>query len=936
MRDFLIKRTVKIMVAVYLVTAFLTSVTDICAYAKAEGAESVSSQNTGTSAGRNEENGDEESKTEAGEGSKAEAGEGSKAAAGEGSEDNESGKENPDTGLSGVSVNDGQLPPVSGECIEVRQDTKSISGDIISALSDNGKMDTGYIDLPVEESGTEEAAGATNAPAVTRVLLYLYDVNIPDKIISQYDYLEFNKFRYSAAQDAELPFSSKRKATFSEVSETVAKITMSFRTNNANVEYELEQVDPDTGEILGSTGRVKQNTFEFTSYALYKVHVYAMYDLDDANDDEGICYVYTGGLDKTPPVIKSAAFTPDGTAYTDKSGNTRYGKGKLVIDAADSHTGFPEYPYMAGYPDGEWTASSVILNPQPGLLTVAVRDKAGNITTTQVDTSVMDPYPPVTSLSVSGISPVVNGFCKKAEITVSADDETALANKYISFDRKNWDAQKTHTVTENGAYTVYTRDVFGNISENSVTIDKLDNTAPFTTYSIIPDMNVKGYANEDLIRINAGDNGAGLDEKAFSFDGGKSFQASNIKRVSENCVIRICTRDALKNVSECTDVTVGNIDREAPKITEVKESRKNTAGIYAGSSKISVTASDEGSGIPEKFIDFDEKGSWESDNALTVSKNGTHRIKIRDGVGNTAESVYTVSNIDAEGPTVSVSGIPAGPVTSKAVLKIEAGDGLSGLKDIYVMNSRAGVRKLIKEYKADDKGLGKKEDTAEALITANGEYYFYLTDMCGNESTAVVKITKIITPSVPTTPAEPEDDPVEDKKNEPKKDTGTGGGTVVIGSKKNTDSTNSGGSSTITVKSMAVSSNSPDETVKVSASQVKVTRVESDDTGDFAEEEEEEEIVSENDVRDFYEPGDYSTELYEPEIKEYYSQSEPKQLEAVANPDEADVTETKSNTAIIAGTVFAMVLGLSALAVFLLFKKGIIKKPDFLNDGNNT
>ena len=162
MRDFLIKRTVKIMVAVYLVTAFLTPVTDICAYAKAEGAESVSSQNTGTSAGRNEENGDE--------GSKAEAGEGSKAAAGEGSEDNESGKENPDTGLSGVSVNDGQLPPVSGECIEVRQDTESISGDIISALSDNGKMDTGYIDLPVEESGAEEAAGATNAPAVTRVI----------------------------------------------------------------------------------------------------------------------------------------------------------------------------------------------------------------------------------------------------------------------------------------------------------------------------------------------------------------------------------------------------------------------------------------------------------------------------------------------------------------------------------------------------------------------------------------------------------------------------------------------------------------------------------------------------------------------------------------------------------------------------------------------
>ena len=89
--------------------------------------------------------------------------------------------------------------------------------------------------------------------------------------------------------------------------------------------------------------------------------------------------------------------------------------------------------------------------------------------------------------------------------------------------------------------------------------------------------------------------------------------------------------------------------------------------------------------------------------------------------------------------------------------------------------------------------------------------------------------------------------------------------------------------------------------------------------------------MSGHEVFEEYEPEDYSTELYESEPREYYTQNEPKQLEAIPNPDEAEVTQTHSNTAIIAGTVFAMILGLSALTVFLLIKKGIIRKPDFLN-----
>ncbi len=731
MKDYLLKKITILFTILYTVTAFTIPVNTAYAFdSVSSGNVPAVSENEGSESGENDEDGE-----------------------GDDEKEDEDEKESDDEGLTG----DG-YEVISGDEIDgaVSEDT------VITVVSEDESRGIPMPDLGLSD---EEAAGAGGGepPYVKRVLVSLYSLEDPEKVIALYDYASFATYRYSPDEDAAVPMSGKTIADLHEVEETVSCTSMVFFTNNGNVEFELEQVDPKTGDVLSNTGRLKQASFTFTRYALYRLRVFALYDLSDANNDEAIYYFYTGGIDKEPPKINKAEFSVEGAAQKDKNGKNRYGQGKVTITATDDHTGLASAAYMLDYPNGEWVESNVISQPKAGIFTLAVRDRANNIATTTVDTSAIDTDPPVLTDYRVDYDRMVNGYCISENIHIEADDETGLPPRFISVGGKAWDSVKDIHITENGSYGFRLRDVFGNISENMLEISNIDKDAPLVSYTVTPDKNVNGYCTKDVLKINAADKGVGIRGKAYSFDGGKTWVSDTKTEVTENGKFEICAKDELGNMSQPAAVEIKNIDRQQPVITGVNERRKNTAGIYAGYSEVTVNARDDMSGLDKNHISFDDGKTWTSENKKTFRENGTCKLKVRDGVGNTAEASLVIENLDTKGPECTVSGNPETAVKSKAVLKVAAEDDLSGLKSVYVENARAGIKKLIGEYKPDDKGLGKSNDNISVEVTANGEYVFTLTDMCENVTTHKGTVSKLVKPS--TDPKTEEPDEKEDEKN---------------------------------------------------------------------------------------------------------------------------------------------------------------------------
>lgn len=157
-------------------------------------------------------------------------------------------------------------------------------------------------------------------------------------------------------------------------------------------------------------------------------------------------------------------------------------------------------------------------------------------------------------------------------ITVSAKDDgrvitndeginwegVGLADQAYSFDGgENWQESNQKTFSENSRIRIKVKDKAGNITGSEVNITKIDKIAP--TILGIEGNPTEWTENEVTIKINAIDSeGVGLADKAYSFDGGKSWQESNQKTFKENTVINIKVKDKLENIQQTT-VNITNI-----------------------------------------------------------------------------------------------------------------------------------------------------------------------------------------------------------------------------------------------------------------------------------------------------------------------------------------------------------------------------------------
>ena len=146
-------------------------------------------------------------------------------------------------------------------------------------------------------------------------------------------------------------------------------------------------------------------------------------------------------------------------------------------------------------------------------------------------------------------------------------------------------------------------------------------------------------------------------------------------------------------------------------------------------------------------------GEWKSSSdsgVAPVSSNGIHYVFYRamnfqeynKYINNDEYQPITspISNfqtvkIDADNPTLSVTGNPTSWVTTDVTLKVSASDSTSGLKNVTVNGKALSLSSGIVNY----------------TVSANGTYTFVATDVAGNTTTQSVVVSKIdkVTPTAP-------------------------------------------------------------------------------------------------------------------------------------------------------------------------------------------
>ena len=192
------------------------------------------------------------------------------------------------------------------------------------------------------------------------------------------------------------------------------------------------------------------------------------------------------------------------------------------------------------------------------------------------------------TISIEGNS---NEWTKENVIlTINAQDNEAgcgLASKPYSFDGgATWQEEKTsEEYSAYGNVQIKVRDVLGNERTLEQEI-KIDKTAPTAQVEGNLSENTKGNVTL-TIRAQDNENGSGLANEAYSFDGGQNWESSPTKTYTENTEgIVIKVRDKLGNETPGETINIRNIMKlegiqvSAPtKVSYVEGERLNTEGL---------------------------------------------------------------------------------------------------------------------------------------------------------------------------------------------------------------------------------------------------------------------------------------------------------------------------------------------------------------------
>lgn len=167
---------------------------------------------------------------------------------------------------------------------------------------------------------------------------------------------------------------------------------------------------------------------------------------------------------------------------------------------------------------------------------------------TEVSVDNIDKEPP----NVSDISADVTDYTSgDIVLSISAEDTMGLPENCVSWNDNEFGTEYTFTVSENGVYDVTVKDMAGNTVVRSIEISNIDKQSPEITDIVktpVPWYSGKLTLTVEAKDIGNGNDGSGLAEEAYSFDGGNTWTNQSYYEVDTPQKVFICVRDAVGNI----------------------------------------------------------------------------------------------------------------------------------------------------------------------------------------------------------------------------------------------------------------------------------------------------------------------------------------------------------------------------------------------------
>lgn len=334
------------------------------------------------------------------------------------------------------------------------------------------------------------------------------------------------------------------------------------------------------------------------------------------------------------------------------------------------------------------------------------------------------------------------------EIQIVCDAKETIEGCNVTINLKD-KKQYTHQIIldNNGKKQIYT-----------ITINKtvLEEDSELRITSI--EGNPLEWTNENVdIKVNA-ESPNGIE--SYSFDGGNTWQISNVKSVTENQILQVVVKDKKGNITQAKEVNVDRIDKEQPTVkVEIEKSTKNQITLK-------VLSNDNLSGID--VVSFNNS-NYENKDIFTVTKTGIYYASVKDKAGNVSEkATIEIKNSDfveetketektftatfnGNGATSSKSYISCTTTKDSCEIKTPAitrnGSTILGWStDANATSAAYGVDKTIKLTK-DETYYAITYKTVSARFYANGSTISSTLEQCkiyNNNSSCSIKTPTIV------------------------------------------------------------------------------------------------------------------------------------------------------------------------------------------------
>jgi outer membrane protein assembly factor BamB len=343
-------------------------------------------------------------------------------------------------------------------------------------------------------------------------------------------------------------------------------------------------------------------------------------------------------------------------------------------------------------------------------------DLAGNYEPLQYMDIKVDMTAPSTQANMGGVTTDSGWWRNAPEVRFTVTDgESGTVNTYYTIDEG---ATQTYTTAFNvsggGTHVVkyWSVDAVGNTeTQQSLTV-KVDVTAPTTQISTGGIGGNGWYRSSVQVSLTGDDNGeAGVNHTFYSVDGGPTQTYAGVFPVSGEGQHQVSfwSTDWFGN-TEAPKNAVVKIDLTAPATQSSLNGPVGGNGYYKGAVQVSLTASDNLSGVAAKYFRIDGGATQTYTNAFAVSGDGNHTVDYWsvDGAGNVAGAATVIVKIDTSAPLTqtSVSGTTGtnGWYTTNTVVSLSASDPLSGVQTTYYKIDGGSTRTYTAAFNVQGNG----------------------------------------------------------------------------------------------------------------------------------------------------------------------------------------------------------------------------------------